>query len=138
MRIHRATGIRCLCAALAIASSTIAQSKPDSVLALRYQCCVSESFTDFNHGGGYWIDEIWFPEKGVVANVTFKMRFVDEKWVDEPTLNAFFSDIRNSSPPRPLEDEIELPTEEVRVPLALANRIFDVAETNRRLEEERK
>lgn len=108
---------------------------PETVRALRYRVFTAESVTDFNHGGGYWIEELWFPDRKVCANVTT----IWSRGGDEVTVHAFFAEkMRNWSQTRGLETEREQPTEEVLVPRALAERIVALAEATRRAEEERK
>jgi hypothetical protein len=96
------------------------------VKAIRYEVAIADSFTDAAHGSYYLIKEIYFPDRGVVCNLT------------ESTcrMNAFFSDIRNPSTIGVVEtQEIKTPTEEILVPADLAEQIFALAELNKKAEE---
>jgi formylglycine-generating enzyme required for sulfatase activity len=104
------------------------------VKAYRYRVFTAESAMEFTHGGGRWIEELWFPDRKFVANV-------ETTWNDgkeEPVVRAFFSErMRNWSQTSGLETVREQPAEEVTVPRDLADRLFALADAARRAESER-
>jgi hypothetical protein len=100
-----------------------------TVAAKRYRTWIVDSACDWVHGGGRPIEELWFPEQGVVANVT-RGYALDAK----PVLHAFPSEMRASSQPGPNAPSVTSPVEDVRVPAALAREIFAAADLRRRLQ----
>lgn len=107
------------------------------VRALRYRRLAYDATWPLETTGRL-IEEIWFPDRGIVCNVTEEWNLRTEGVSDLrafPELHAFHSPILNRYPERlGSEKEIESPTEEVRVPRALAERIFRLAD----LEKERR
>jgi hypothetical protein len=100
-----------------------------TVAAKRYRTWIVDSACDWVHWGGHPIEELWFPEQGVVANVT-RGYTLDAK----PVLHAFPSEMRAVSEPGPNQPSTTSPVEDVRVPVALAREIFAAAELRRRLD----
>jgi formylglycine-generating enzyme required for sulfatase activity len=104
------------------------------VKAFRYRVFTAESAMAFTHGGGRWIEELWFPERKLAANV-------ETTWNDgkeDPVVRAFFCErMRNWSQTSGLETEREQPAEEVTVPRDLADRLFALADAARKAELER-
>lgn len=133
----------CLMAA-AVAAAMVATGVPadpapvpangESVKAYRYRVFATESALEFAHGGGRWIEELWFPDRKFAANV-------ETRWnggKEEPAVRAFFVErMRNWSQTNGLETEREQPAEEVIVPKDLADRLFALADAARKAEEER-
>jgi hypothetical protein len=103
----------------------------ETVAAKRYKTWV------FVEGGrsGVWIEELFFPEKGVCANVERRVVTKDKTFDFTHVLNAFHSPIRNKFTTRFASDELsESSVEDVQVPAALARSIFEAADLHRRLE----
>ena len=101
----------------------------ETVAAKRYKTWV---FVEAGRGG-MWIEELYFPEKGVCANVEWRL-------MPEEThaLNAFHSPMRNRYSIHPFDEkQSESPVEDVKVPAALAQAIFETAEFHRQLEQAR-
>jgi hypothetical protein len=108
-----------------------------AVPAMRYRVWVVEGAMEMVHGGGAWIEELWFPEQGVVANVLWKTETVTKPdgsldWATKPVMNAFKGKMRNKSNPDFHGEPIEQPTEKVLVPRDVAQRIFALAELTAR------
>src|SRR5262245_18901325 len=106
-----------------------AAAKPKTVKALRYRLKIVESALEMSHGGGVECDELWFPSRRVVANVTSESGFDGDsrKFVTRPVMHAFFGDARNGRDPGAAEEK-DLPTEEIEVAADVAERIFELAE----------
>ncbi len=86
---------------------------PQTVRAYRYKVEVYDSPLHFSHRMGRWIEEIYFPDHGVVCNVDFGGFF------GRPgRLNAFSSGPRNG-------DEA---LEEIEIPADLASDIIAMAQ----------
>src|SRR6185295_4457767 len=88
-----------LSASCASSAPTAAPSAPKTVRALRYRPKIVEGVMDWIHGGGVECDELWFPERNVVANVSFETRTsgaVGEvlQFQTVPVLHAFFGEAR--------------------------------------------
>jgi hypothetical protein len=99
-----------------------------TVPALRYRVMIYEGVLDMTHGAGQWIEELYFPSRGVVCNVVERN--------EAPTLNAFFGSIRNRFHTQIMGPEVETPTEAVEVPRETAEAIFALAELTKRQREE--
>jgi len=120
------------------------QSGPDgtaegaaTVRALRYKRIGFESALEFGHGDGTWYEEMYFPDKGVVATMNS-----EQSW-DESTQKAKYSPVLYVYPGEignkfavSFTETIEQPTEEVRVEAELARKIFALGERQRELTEE--
>jgi len=122
-----------LLAPLAILAA-LRPSEPDTVRALRYRVLVVDSALELVHGGGRWIEELYFPDRGVVANVTSEPDPAAEAGTMRWTAHAFAGPIRNRFADTPGGEEVEHATEEVRVPRALAEKLFELADLTRKLE----
>jgi len=115
---------------------------PDTVPALRYRRLAYDAMA-WHDGTGRPIEEIWFPERGIVANVTEEYSFDEAPGGtldigSHPEFHAFYSPILNRYPETFLSGAmIESPTEEIRVPRALAERMFRMADLDRELKEGR-
>jgi hypothetical protein len=100
-----------------------------TVKALRYRPKLADSAFEMMHGGGVECDELWFPSRRVVANVTTESGADAEgKFVSRPVMHAFFGDARTKQRDHGIGEEKILPTEEVEVPAEVAERIFELAE----------
>lgn len=100
-----------------------------TVKALRYRPKLVESALEWSHGGGTECDELWFPERRVVANVTTEYGVGgDGKLATRAVMHAFFGDARTKQSEPGSTEVKDLPTEEVQVPAELAARIFELAE----------
>lgn len=121
--------------ALFLALPVATAQEPETVRALRYRILVAESALEMSHGGGQWIDELYFPDKGVVANVTSEMVTEAKEFSTRWRMHAFPSPIRNKFSETLGGEEKEHATTEVAVPRALAERIFELAELTRRQRE---
>jgi hypothetical protein len=100
-----------------------------TVKALRYRVKIVESALDWSHGGGVECDELWFPSRRVVANVTTEYG-VDAAggFATRAVLHAFFGDARTKQSELRSAEVKDVPTEDVEVPAELAERIFELAE----------
>ena len=114
------------------------------VRALRYRAYVyADGMMDFLHGGGGWIEELYFPDAGVVCNVMREL-LVTEADIGKPIrsdqfqcrANAFYDVIRNRSGPRGSDPTDPRPVEELRVPAETAEAIFALAALNCRRAED--
>jgi hypothetical protein len=132
-----------LLASLAASSALAGDPAPPAeafVAARRYRFFAVESALEASHGGGRWIEELFFPEQGVVANVVFETEFGSGTWTTSPIANAFRSDKPRNRFRRRLGDveETVSPLEDVKVPAALAKAIFETADLRARLDAARK
>jgi hypothetical protein len=109
--------------------------EPLTVRALRYKRIDYESGLAFSHGMGQWHEELYFPERGVRANLGWTE--ADDGNRDVPFLSALFGSIANKSLLAGPILESEHPTEEVQVAKDLAERIFALAELQKKLNEEK-
>jgi len=92
-----------------------------TVRALRYRVFVYDSALHVVHRAGRWVEEIYFPDSGVVCNVHAPMGRT-------LAVNAFPSGIRNRVKLHPRDEELsEQPVEEIEVPADLAEEIFAMA-----------
>jgi hypothetical protein len=108
---------------------------PKTVTALRYRIKIYDSELALLHDRGWWIDELWFPERGVVCNVVTETEVgTDGRLRRTHRMNAFFGPIRNEFRRHPNDPKPTVaPTEKVAVPAALAQKILDLAERTRQL-----
>lgn len=85
--------------------------------------------------GGHWIEELFFPEQGVCANVEMRVVPKGETIDFTHVVNAFHGTIRNKFTTTFASSELsESAVEDVPVPAALAKAIFEAADLQRRLE----
>ncbi|MCI0587739.1 MAG: hypothetical protein L0323_12935 [Planctomycetes bacterium] len=124
-----------------------------TVRALRYRVEVFEGTLALAHDEGEWIDELYFPDPGVVCNVVWGMDASPE-WMGSPVdlglppgvtqylrprMNAFFGSMgerRKASRPLEAKGVGDLPLVlEAEVPEDFAREIFALAEANRRVRE---
>ncbi len=104
------------------ASREIATRPAQAIRALRYRVFVYDSPLHVAHRAGRWIEEIYFPEQGVVCNV-------DAPMGRTMVVNAFSGPIRNNVFLHPHDENVsEQPVEEIEVPADLAEEIFAMAE----------
>ncbi len=106
----------------------------ETVAAKRYRTWV---FVEAGRGG-MWIEELFFPEQGVCANVETRVEAKGKELTFPHVLNAFHGSIRNRfttdfHDPK----QTETPVEDVRVPASVAKAIFEAAELHRRLQQAR-
>ncbi len=137
----------------ACAGPSSAGSGGRSVRALRYCVQVFEGALAVTHDHGEWIEELYFPDAGVVCNVVWTMDASPE-WrgnpVDlglpsgarqllRPRMNAFFGSIEERwkrSNPLEAKGVGDMPlVGEVEVPRDLAREISALAESTRRVRE---
>ncbi len=110
------------------------EAGPQTVRALKYKIFFLQ---DVRSWSGQWGHEIFFPDKGIVFNVTFEFPdFEESDHQLRPTVHAFPSEIRNRYSLRPHAEQTVAALEEIRVPAELAQEIFDFADLTRRQEEE--
>jgi hypothetical protein len=131
-------------------TSRAPSASADMVRALRYRTFVGDPMFGIMRGGGHQVTELWFPEQGVLARMGESVRIEPPGWVGdaacggpskadqdgpparwEPTAMAAYGPIGNDQ--RYVmggSDRVE-PVEEVRVPRALAERLFALAQARR-------
>jgi len=110
---------------------------PPPVTALRYNIFFVEFTLEMIRGGGRWGQELYFPERGIVCNLTHETGDILEEGIKlHPKVNAFENTIRNRYSLRPGQEEITAATEEVEIPAEVAERIFAFAELSKRQREE--
>jgi hypothetical protein len=136
-RIAVATVARVACGA---GGGDAARGAEETVSAQRYRTWVVESAIEASHGGGQWIEELFFPEKGVVANVVWEADpSSKETFAMRPVLNVFDGGIRNRfKMGLTSEKTTETPVENVKVSASLARAVFEAADLRRRLEAARR
>jgi hypothetical protein len=108
------------------------------VPAKRYRTCVVEGTWEATRGGGRTIEELYFPEQGVVANLSYELQRDGDREVWKPVLNAFRGEIRNEYGPWCGPDAAPSPVEDVEVPAALAAAIFEAADLRGRVDAARR
>jgi hypothetical protein len=118
---------------LSFAQEESPRKKPATVKALRYTILWGESAMDLSHGGGSWVQEIYFPEKKVACVLTFQLQAGATK--PTPRLHAYPADGArnhltgfNNAKPSAIE--------EVDVPAEVAREIFRFADLSMRQERE--
>jgi hypothetical protein len=57
---------------LSLAQEESPQKEPESVKALRYTILWGQSALEITHGGGRWVEEIYFPERKVACTLVFQ------------------------------------------------------------------
>ena len=107
-----------------------APAPPATVKALRYRITIYDSALEMTHRAGEEVDELWFPDRKVVANV--RTGPVTEDFRCFPVMHAFEGEIRNRQYDPVLATSIDLPTQEVQVVRELADRIFELADVTKR------
>ena len=134
----------------ACAGPSISGSGGKTVRALRYRVEVFEGALTFTHQGGEQMDELYFPDFGIVCNVVWSMDASPE-WMGNPVdlglpkgvtqhlrprMNAFFGSMEKrigASPPLKAKSVGDRPlVVEVEVPEDLAREIFELADATRR------
>ncbi|HEX5137099.1 MAG TPA: hypothetical protein VFY93_09015 [Planctomycetota bacterium] len=108
---------------------------PKTVKAQRYAIVYAESGCDLVHGGGRWVQEIYFPDLRIACMLVYQAKDLLAGKAAEPRLYAFPADharneltgIGNAKP-----SEIE----EIEVPAEVAEEIRKLAELTRRWEDE--
>jgi hypothetical protein len=137
----------------ACAGPSISGSGGKTVRALRYRVEVFEGTLGVTHRAGEWIDELYFPDAGVVCNVVWSMDSSPE-WMGDPVdlglppgvtqylrprMNAFFGSMeerRRGSRLLEAKGVGDMPVVlEAEIPEELAREIFALAEANRRVRE---
>jgi hypothetical protein len=114
------------------------EGSADTVRALRYHRIVADSLLDWDHEGGRWVEELYFPERGVVATLDRESWYdeEEEEFKSRPRLYADFGAIGNKVQLSPSDVEETLQaTEEVRVPGDLALEIEVLADLKKRVAE---
>jgi hypothetical protein len=120
-------------ALLLLALPLATAQEPAGVRALRYRVLVHESACDLVHGGGQWIDELYLPDHGVVCNVTGEPAPTKEDpFATRHRMHAFKGKIRNVFAETVNGEPQEHPTEELRIPRELAERILELADLTER------
>jgi hypothetical protein len=119
-----------------LAAGSRGEEKIKTVKALRYTILTYASAMDAVHGAGIWRYELYFPDKKVVCNVEESYEAgKDGRLVARSRTNAFYGDIRHRYVD-PVGGKVrEQPTTEVEVPVAVAQKIFELAELTRRQQE---
>jgi hypothetical protein len=120
------------------ASKRADENGTDTVRALRYHRIVADSLLDWDHGGGRWVEELYFPDAGIVATLDRESWYdeEEEEFKNRPRLQADFGPIGNRFQLSPSDEgETVEPTEEVRVPRDIAREIQSLAEHRKRVEE---
>ena len=122
------------------AAPTAAPAEPCGVRAKRYRTCVVEGGWEARRAGGTGrtIEELWFPEQGVVANLEYELVREGERETWKPVLNAFRGEVRNEFGPWCGPDAAPFPLEDVEVPAALARAIFEAADLRGRVDDARR
>ncbi len=107
---------------------------PETVRALRYRIKIYDSELAVLHNSGRWIQELYFPDQGVVCNVVVDIEATEKGELRRyHRMHAFYSPIRNKYRLQFHEKERTAPTQEVQIPYARAQQIFELAELTRRL-----
>ena len=101
---------------------------PETVRALRYRMTVYRSALDVAHRAGTEIEELWFPEAGIVCNTA-------PGFASDVLANAFYGDRRDGDEYRGFEDDADAerpPPEEIEVPWEVFEQIRGLADLERR------
>lgn len=106
------------------------------VRAQRYRTWVYSDALEMTHGGGHWVEELFFPAEGVVANVQWDLDMTVDPWVWRPTMNVFRATKARNSFRKGFHDEADTvtPVEEVLVPAALVRSVLDAVSLRERYE----
>jgi hypothetical protein len=107
----------------------------EMVAAKRYKTRV---VLDPTHGQSAWIEELFFPEKRVCANIEMNVEVKVKEFEFPYVLNAFYGPMRNKfRMDFHSEVDSESLVEDVKVPASVATAIFEAADLSRRLERAR-
>ena len=117
------------------------QNEPHrSVKALRYTILWGESALEITHGGGQWVQEIFFPEKNVACTLVFQYPELEEMTKEGGAkLRARLYAFSANGPRNHLtgfKDPKPSAIEKVEVPTDVAKEIFLLAELTMRQERE--
>ncbi|MFI5402857.1 MAG: hypothetical protein ACHQ1G_07975 [Planctomycetota bacterium] len=121
--------------ALALLALAPACEPPKTVKAQRYKVVFAESGCDLVHGGGRWVEEIFFPDLKVACMLVFDYRDLAAGKGAEPRLYAFPTE-RARNDMTGLHDAKPSVIEEIEVPAALAEEVRKLAELTRQWEGE--
>jgi hypothetical protein len=108
---------------------------PKTVKALRYTILYAESGLELTHGGGRWVQEIFFPDLKVACMLVPEHRDLLAGKAAEPRLHAFAAD-RPRNDLTGLHDAKPSAIEEIEVPAAVAEEVRKLAELRKRWEDE--
>ncbi len=108
---------------------------PKTVKALRYAVVFAPSGSDLAHGGGQWVQEIFFPDLKVACMLVFDYRDLLSGKGAEPRLYAFATD-RPRNDLTGLHDVKPSAIEEIEVPAAVAEEVKKLAELTKQWEAE--
>jgi len=124
---------------LTLAQEPAGSEKPETVRAQRYRIVYAVSGLELGHGGGRWVEELYFPERKVACFQVWEYPPVEEWKTGErtplrPRLIAVGGQEKARNDLTGLEDTVPSEIEEVRVPKDLAEEIFELAELRDRYE----
>jgi hypothetical protein len=125
---------------LSLAQEEWPQKEPESVKALRYTILWGQSALEITHGGGRWVEEIYFPARRVACTLVFQFPELEKMKKEggaklRPRLYAFpangprnhLTGFKNAKPSV---------IEEVEVPADVAKEVFRLADLTMRQERE--
>jgi len=121
--------------ALALGVTLAACEPPKTVKAQRYSIVYAESGCDLIHGGGQWVQEVFFPDLKIACMLVYDSKDFLAGKAPQPRLYAFPSDhARNNL--TGLHDAKPSAIEEIEVPVEVAEEIKKLAELTKRWEDE--
>ena len=105
-----------------------------SVTALEYRILWADSALDLSHGGGRWVDELYFPETNLTATLVDESQPTTHDPLEFATLPRVY--VGRADRPRTaltgLSDETPPPPTEIQVPAKLAQAVEALAELDAR------
>lgn len=108
---------------------------PKTVKALRYSIVFAESALELTHGGGRWVEQIYFPDLKVGCTLVYEHRDLLAGKPAEPRLHAFPLD-RPRNDLTGLENPKPSAIEEIEVPAEVAEEIRKLADLRKQWEDE--
>jgi hypothetical protein len=122
--------------ALALLALAPACDPPKTVKALRYSIVYAESGLELSHGGGRWVQEIFFPDMKVACMLVYEYRELGAGKDAEPRLYAFPADEPRNHLTGIIGNPEPSAIEEIEVPAAVADEIRKLAELTKRQQDE--
>ena len=121
--------------ALLLVALAPACDPPKTVKALRYSIVYVESGCDLAHGGGRWVQEIFFPDLKVTCMLVFEWREPGAGKGAEPRLYAFPAE-KPRNDLTGLHEAKPSAIEEIEVPAEFAEEVRKLADLTKRWEGE--
>jgi hypothetical protein len=133
------TSVLLIALALAFSRTQTQDTRPAPVKAILYPMwVVPDSGLERSHGGGWWINELYLPDRGVVCNVTWRL----DAHANPPSFdlvavsNAFYGSFEDRKKGTlEVKKDYVWAQKDVEVPRDVADRIIALADLTKRQRE---